>query len=247
MSQTYLTTDELLERIKYDPRTIRDRLKDSVLLEGRHYFRPFGGRKILYISGRPSRKTWPSGSHGSPKSSPWPAAGVAVASIRLRSATGCLFLDIRYRGIRCREQTSLPDTPANRKKLQAVLDRIEAEITLSTFDYTRYFPNSPMATQFAVTMPQGIGQYPQFRNLVDAWLSQKEPEWRRPHFTQIHYMLDHWLLPIFGGRPINLITKTKILNFRAEVLRRPGPVGNEHLSPWTLLESHMSASGEFAP
>jgi len=24
-------------------------LKDSVLLEGRHYFRPFGGRKILYI------------------------------------------------------------------------------------------------------------------------------------------------------------------------------------------------------
>jgi len=46
---TYLTTEELSERIKYDPRTIRDRLKDSVLLEGRHYFRPFGGRKILYI------------------------------------------------------------------------------------------------------------------------------------------------------------------------------------------------------
>lgn len=45
----YLTTDELAERIKYDARTIRDRLKDSVLLEGRHYFRPFGGRKILYI------------------------------------------------------------------------------------------------------------------------------------------------------------------------------------------------------
>lgn len=49
MTATYLTTDELSDRIKYDPRTIRDRLKDSVLLEGRHYFRPFGGRKILYI------------------------------------------------------------------------------------------------------------------------------------------------------------------------------------------------------
>jgi len=49
MTQTYLTTEELAERIKYDARTIRDRLKDSVLLEGRHYFRPFGGRKILYI------------------------------------------------------------------------------------------------------------------------------------------------------------------------------------------------------
>jgi hypothetical protein len=48
-TDTYLTTEELAARIKYDPRTIRDRLKDSVLLEGIHYFRPFGGRKILYI------------------------------------------------------------------------------------------------------------------------------------------------------------------------------------------------------
>lgn len=47
--QTYLTTDELSNRIKYDVRTIRERLKDSVLLEGVHYFRPFGGRKILYV------------------------------------------------------------------------------------------------------------------------------------------------------------------------------------------------------
>jgi hypothetical protein len=33
---TYLTTEELAARIKYDPRTIRERLKDSVLLENRH-------------------------------------------------------------------------------------------------------------------------------------------------------------------------------------------------------------------
>jgi len=46
---TYLTTAELSERIKYDVRTIRERLKDSVLHEGVHYIRPFGGRKILYV------------------------------------------------------------------------------------------------------------------------------------------------------------------------------------------------------
>ena len=46
---TYLTTEELAGRIKYDPRTIRERLMDSVLLEGTHYVRPFGGRKILFI------------------------------------------------------------------------------------------------------------------------------------------------------------------------------------------------------
>jgi len=49
MNNTYLTTEQLSERIKYDPRTIRQCLKDSVLLEGKHYIRPFGGRKILYI------------------------------------------------------------------------------------------------------------------------------------------------------------------------------------------------------
>jgi len=49
MHYTYLSTEELSERIKYDPRTIRECLKDSVLLEGIHYLRPFGRRKILYI------------------------------------------------------------------------------------------------------------------------------------------------------------------------------------------------------
>jgi hypothetical protein len=48
MNQQYLTTSELSKLIKYDTRTIRERLKDSVLIEGIHYIRPFGGRKILY-------------------------------------------------------------------------------------------------------------------------------------------------------------------------------------------------------
>jgi len=49
MTHTYLTTEELSARIKYDVRTIRQCLKDAVLLDGVHYIRPFGGRKILYI------------------------------------------------------------------------------------------------------------------------------------------------------------------------------------------------------
>jgi len=49
MSATYLTTEQLSVLIHYDPRTIRTRLKDAVLLEGVHYIRPFGGRKLLFI------------------------------------------------------------------------------------------------------------------------------------------------------------------------------------------------------
>jgi hypothetical protein len=46
---TYLTARELAERIKYKPNVINNMLKDSVLLEGVHYVRPFGRRKVLYL------------------------------------------------------------------------------------------------------------------------------------------------------------------------------------------------------
>ena len=49
MNLTYITTKELAERIQYNERTICNQLKDSVLIEGIHYIRPFGGRKILYV------------------------------------------------------------------------------------------------------------------------------------------------------------------------------------------------------
>ena len=49
MSKTYLSTDQLAQRIPYASRTIRDVLKDSVPLEGVHHTRPFGRRQIFYI------------------------------------------------------------------------------------------------------------------------------------------------------------------------------------------------------
>lgn len=47
--QIYLTTDELAAKLHYEARYIRSALKDTVLIEGIHYIRPFGRRKILYI------------------------------------------------------------------------------------------------------------------------------------------------------------------------------------------------------
>lgn len=46
LTTNYVTTAELSGLIKYDCRTIRGQLKGPVLLEGIHYIRPFGGRKI---------------------------------------------------------------------------------------------------------------------------------------------------------------------------------------------------------
>src|SRR5690242_5767623 len=71
-----------------------------------------------------------------------------MGSIRCRKDNGLLFLDFRFRDVRCREQTALSDNQTNRKRLQKVLDRIEADIAAGTFDYRRYFPSSRNAAKF---------------------------------------------------------------------------------------------------
>ena len=48
-TKSFLTTEELSSRLHYNERYIRQFLLDSVLIEGIHYFRPFGRRKILFI------------------------------------------------------------------------------------------------------------------------------------------------------------------------------------------------------
>jgi hypothetical protein len=49
MMPTFITTEELAERIKYEPRYIRERLIGEVLHEGVHFVRPFGRRKLLFL------------------------------------------------------------------------------------------------------------------------------------------------------------------------------------------------------
>src|SRR5574337_111178 len=82
----------------------------------------------------------------------WQTAGCAMGSIRSRADNHKLFMDFRFDGQRCREQTALDDTPANRKKLEKVLQRIEH----GTFDYARFFPNSKMARKFGGASAGGL-------------------------------------------------------------------------------------------
>ena len=60
-------------------------------------------------------------------------AGCFVAKVTARKETGKLVIDFTYRGVRCREQTSLADTAANRKRLLTVVDRIKSEQVAGTF------------------------------------------------------------------------------------------------------------------
>lgn len=61
-----------------------------------------------------------------------------MANIRTKKDTGNLYFDFQYLKMRCREYTTLPDTPANRKKLQTVMSKIESDMALGKFDYPRF-------------------------------------------------------------------------------------------------------------
>jgi integrase len=153
-----------------------------------------------------------------------------MGSVRARSDNKLLFIDFRYQGQRCREQTALPDTVVNRKRLQKVLERIESEVAAGTFDYQKFFPGSrqvakfdsdPVARSTGVFVPAKASRAltPMFRDFADIWYGEKEIEWRHSHKTLIRRELDRNLIPEFGDREVGQISKADILAFRAKLAK----------------------------
>lgn len=165
-----------------------------------------------------------------------------MGSIRSRIDSGLLFFDFRFKGERCREQTALKDTMANRRKLEKALERIEAEIAAGTFDYRRYFPNSRNAAKFDVVesssqapaVPEvAVGPRPDtplFRDFAEVWFGEKQVEWRRSYRKTIRSDLDNCLIPRFGDQAVGRIAKSDILAYRAELAKVPARGKNTVLS-----------------
>ncbi|WP_379866569.1 tyrosine-type recombinase/integrase [Marinobacter sp. M5B] len=146
-----------------------------------------------------------------------------MGSVRARESTQKLFFDFTYRGKRCREQTALDDTPANRKKLLAILKRIEAEITLGIFEYNKYFPDSPRAQEFTrqaeLRRARAAHDTPLFSEFSQTWLDEMRIQWRRSYITTIEGTLENYLIPEFGESEVGHITRQEILSFRASLAK----------------------------
>ena len=158
-----------------------------------------------------------------------------MASINVRKDTGKLYLDFRYRNQRCREQTSLTDTPANRKKLQKVLDRIEAEIMLGQFDYAATFPNSKALAKIQKTdalLASTTQEIPNIDAFCDTWLEQSQVGWSFGYQQAARRTIEQHIKPFFQQLPVNKITKAMVLDFRkyvSELTRKDGkPISAHH-------------------
>ncbi len=169
-----------------------------------------------------------------------------MAKVTTRKETGRLVLDFIYRGVRCREQTALPDTAANRKRVESVLAKLKAALTAGTFVYRDFFPGSPLASRFDTPQPApapppgtptlptsapaaassaAASPTPTFKDFTATWLSEHQIEWRRSHLKVLKCTLEGHLLPHFGDKPVGTITKADILAFRTKLANLPGRTG----------------------
>lgn len=188
-----------------------------------------------------------------------------MAKVRSRGKGGPLFLDFYYRGVRCREQTALPDSVENRKKVQALLNRIERDIRQGSFDYAVMFPGSARAAQFAAgsstpsnaspataaptpaTAP--VPSAPTFETFWKVWRAEMAPQWRRLHRESVDRIFEKHLVPRFGSKSLSDLAKPDILTFRAALAELPGRASKKMTAStinkiMTLLRQMLAAASE---
>lgn len=143
-----------------------------------------------------------------------------MASINARKDTGKLYFDFRYRNVRCREQTDLKDTPANRKRMNAVLERIQASILLGNFNYREMFPHSSMLKKIDATEQATLNmedQVPIFEDFAELWFNESKVQWRKTHLSSVFQIINQRIKPFFKGIRVDQIKKQQILAFRSSV------------------------------
>ena len=140
----------------------------------------------------------------------------------MRARHGVLIVDFRYHNIRCREKTNLTDTPANRKTLAKIIEKMEAEITLGIFDYGAYFPKSDKIEkmkQLDDRVEACVSRKPTFKDFAKTWFGEKQVEWQPAYQQKIQIILDNYLIPFFGQKTLPSIKKSDLLDFRSSLAK----------------------------
>ena len=170
-----------------------------------------------------------------------------MAKVTVRKETGKLVIDFTYRGVRCREQTALPDSLQNRKRVQGVIEKIKKAQQDGIFVYRDFFPESTLVARFdpvaapATPAPSEIesvveDRTPLFQAFANQWVDEHSIEWRRSHIRSLLSTLNGRLIPQFGGKAVGQITKSDILAFRATLAKVKGRGDKEGLSPKRINE-----------
>ena len=144
----------------------------------------------------------------------------------IRERKGMLFLDFRFNGVRCREQTIMDDNTSNRRRLEAFMAQIDQEIKTGTLDYAKYFPNSSNLSRVmqpitAEVLPEVIfhnGSI-KLKEFTEEWYLENEVTWKISHQKTVRGIIDKYMIPCFGELETSHITKGNILKFRSSLAK----------------------------
>lgn len=147
-----------------------------------------------------------------------------MGSIRVRQDSGALFFDFIHMGIRCRELTTLKDSTENRRNMEKMLRKMEAEMLLGQFDYARYFPKSSMIKKFAQKVSQTANaddnaDTPTLKKFAEEWYQENTVRWKRSYRDAVQGIIDKYLVQEFGDKKVSHITKGEILKFRSSLAK----------------------------
>jgi len=153
---------------------------------------------------------------------------------------GTLAFRLHWNGREWWEGLDLPDTKANRRRVQPIADAISAEIRAGSFAparYLHYFPFGNRAAEFASSRPLGAPSpapvaAPTVRAYAAMWLARQRPPFVRPaqhrdyegHLRR--YVLPAWIDDELGRRTIGDLLVTELapkhlLQLREHLVARP--------------------------
>lgn len=162
------------------------------------------------------------------------------AKLKARKETKRLYIEFTYFEKRCRESITLKDTPANRRLAQKKVDEINAELTLGTFRYFKQFPESKSAERFARLESELHGEsvnaildrneLPLLKDYYPVWFRQNQVSWKKSHRDNVDNIFDKHLIPAFGRKRLDEISRSDVLDFRTGLSEKKGRGSNTQLS-----------------
>ena len=129
------------------------------------------------------------------------------ARVRVERKTQRLYLDVHIRGERHRITSHLPDTPRNRKILEAKAETIEREVFLGTFDIERHFP-----TQKTIPVT--------FKELYEEWKTKKANEVTPLTLEWYQQTVEGKILPFWGSKRLADFSHAGFDTFKAGLLEQ---------------------------
>jgi integrase len=144
-------------------------------------------------------------------------------AVKVETRGGWLCYRVYFDGWKSRESTGCRATPKNRERLERKAQVMSDLMAEGRFNYLEWFPNGNRAALYQ-PVPKST---PTVSEFVEAtWLPRMTPPAVRASLTRTYRKhLKRHILPIFGGKRLDEITRPALLDFRGILTRSEGEGG----------------------